>query len=129
MFTRIDHVEVIPTDFQRTLDFYTDILGFRLKERFAMDAGPLQEIAYLTLGDTMIELIHVAAPAPASSAEWSGGYRGVALEVPDMDAAVAYLQGKGIPITWGSMHLGSSIRAEIADPDGLAIELRQWLVE
>jgi len=125
MFKRIDHVEIIPADFERTMAFYTDVLEFKVKQRIPLDNPPLAEIAYLTLGDTMMELIHVVAPAPATPG-LPVGYRGIALEVEDMGKAVEYLQGKGVPITWGPMDLGDSLRAEIQDPDGLVIELRYW---
>jgi predicted enzyme related to lactoylglutathione lyase len=46
--------------------------------------------------------------------------------VEDMDTAVKYLSSKGVEITWGPVTLGKSKRAEIKDPDGLSIELRQW---
>jgi glyoxylase I family protein len=54
------------------------------------------------------------------------GLRMIALEVEDMDTAVKYLMSKGVEITWGPITLGKSKRAEIKDPDGLSIELRQW---
>jgi len=126
MFKRIDHVEIIPTDFQRTLDFYTGVLGFTVRERFAVDAGPLAEIAYIVLGDTVIELMRVAQAAPPDTEPWRVGYHALALEVDDMAQAVAYLQKQGIPLAWGPVDLGNSTRAEIRDPDGLVIELRQW---
>lgn len=50
----------------------------------------------------------------------------IALAVDDMDAAVEHLKAKGIEITAGPVTLGSSKRAEIKDPDGLSIEIRQW---
>ena len=30
MFTRIDHVEILPSDFDRSIAFYQDVLEFRL---------------------------------------------------------------------------------------------------
>ncbi|MHB0937364.1 MAG: VOC family protein [Armatimonadota bacterium] len=124
MFKRIDHVEIIPSDYERTIYFYTDVLEFTLKQRILLDP-PLEEIAYLTLGNTMIELLKVTSPAPSPEG-MPVGYRGIALEVEDMDRAVEYLTGKGVVITWGPMDLGDSVRAEIQDPDGLVIELRYW---
>lgn len=50
----------------------------------------------------------------------------MALEVDDMDKAVEILTDKGVAITWGPVTLADSKRAEIKDPDGLPIELRQW---
>lgn len=64
MFKRIDHVEILPSDFDRSLVFYQDILEFRLISRTAVQAGPLKEIAFLKLDDTVIELLHMENPAP-----------------------------------------------------------------
>jgi catechol 2,3-dioxygenase-like lactoylglutathione lyase family enzyme len=125
MFKRIDHVEIIPSDYERTIAFYTGVLEFTIKSRIPLEAPPLEEIAYLMLGDTMIELIKVVSPAPPA-AGMPVGYHGIALEVEDMDQAVEYLTGKGVAITWGPVDLGDSLRAEIQDPDGLIIELRYW---
>ncbi len=126
MFKRIDHVEIIPGDVDRAIEFYTNVLGFRIRERRKVDAPPLREIAYLELNGTVIEIMLVEGAAPASSKEWQIGYRMMALEVEDMDKALEYLKGKGIEPSWGPVTLGESKRAEIKDPDGLRIELRQW---
>ncbi len=126
MFKRIDHVEIIPSDFERSFGFYTEVLGFTVKQRMKVDAQPLEEVAYLTLGNTVLELMLVRDAVCASTDPWRVGYRMMALEVEDMDGAIAYLTGKGVAITWGPVTLGKSRRAEIQDPDGLPIELRQW---
>jgi glyoxylase I family protein len=124
VFKRIDHVEIIPKDFDRSLSFYSRILGFKLKERIKVDHPPMQEVAFLTLNDTMLEMISIKDPAPA--AQWRIGYCAMALEVENMDDALEYLKGKGIGIAQGPVNIGKSRRAEIRDPDGLTIELRQW---
>ncbi|SPF48022.1 Glyoxalase/bleomycin resistance protein/dioxygenase [Syntrophobacter sp. SbD1] len=126
MFKRIDHIEIVPHDLQRSIDFYAGILGFKIKERKKVDAPPLEEVVYLDLNGTVIELLSVKDPAPMSQEQWQIGYRMMALEVADMTSAVQYLKGKGIDTTWGPASLGQSQRAEIQDPDGLRIELRQW---
>ncbi|MGB9941109.1 VOC family protein [Methanosarcina sp.] len=125
MFTRIDHVEILPSDFDRSMAFYQDVLEFRLVSRMPVQAGPLKEIAYLQLSDTVIELLHMENPAPISS-PMTVGYRAIALEVESMEAATTYLRDRGVVVTWGPVDLGVSIRAEITDPDGLTIELREW---
>jgi catechol 2,3-dioxygenase-like lactoylglutathione lyase family enzyme len=125
MFTRIDHVEILPGDFDRSIAFYQDVLEFRLVSRMPVQAGSLKEIAYLQLGDTVIELLHMENPTPMPS-PMSVGYRAIALEVESMEAATAYLHERSIAVTWGPVDLGVSIRAEITDPDDLAIELREW---
>lgn len=126
MFKKVDHVEIVPENSEKTIGFYVDVLGFRIKSRKKMNISPMKEIIYLELGDTVIEIISVDNPSPKSGNPWEVGYRGIALEVDDMARAVDYLKGKGIPITREPVDLGNSFRGEIRYPDGLLIELRQW---
>lgn len=125
MFKRIDHIEIIPLDVEKTIAFYS-ILGFKMKERRNVGMHPLEEVVYMTLNDTMIELLSVKGAAPASNQPWQTGYRMLALEVEDMDKAVEYLKSKGVEISRPPVALGKSKRGEIKDPNGLSIELRQW---
>jgi len=126
MFKRIDHVEIIPRDADVTIDFYTNILNFKVKERKQIDKPPMKEVIFLGLNDTTIELVSVQNPQPRSADPWQIGCRMFALEVEDMDEAIAYLKSKKVEISLEPLNLGKSKRAEIKDPDGLSIELRQW---
>lgn len=126
VFKRIDHIEIIPRDFETAMTFYVDVLGFTVKQRMPVAVPPLEEIAYLALGDTVLELMRVKDAVSPFDAAWQTGYRMMAVEVEDMGAAVAYLTEKGVAITWGPVDLGGTKRAEIQDPDGIKIELRQW---
>ncbi len=126
MFKRIDHIEIIASDIDETIDFYTEVLNFKIKQRNKMKNPPLEEIAYLTINDTMIELMSIKDPETFRKDVWQIGYRMVALEVDDMEQTLSYLKQKGVKPTWGPIDLGNSIRAEIEDPDGLPIELRYW---
>lgn len=126
MFRRIDHIEIVPSDPEKTLDFYQNVLGFRLNLRTPVNAPPMKEVIYLELGDTVIEVISAENPSPASKESWQVGYRAIALEVDNMNEAVEYLRGKGVAMSREPVDLGTSIRAELQDPDGLVIELREW---
>ena len=126
MFKRIDHVEIVTGNIDATLNFYQNILGFKLKERIKMNMAPLQEIVFITLGDTMLEVLAVKDPAPASTNSFQEGYRIMAIEVEDMDKAVEFLKNKGVEISRPPMNLGKSKRGEIKDNNGFTIELRQW---
>lgn len=126
MFKRIDHVEIVPTNMDKAIAFYTGVLGFKVRSRRKMENPPMLEIAYLDLKDTVIELITAKDTAPLSTAPYQAGYRMMAIEVEDMDRAVEYLKSKGVPLSRPPMLLGKSKRAEIKDPDGISIELRQW---
>ena len=126
MFKRIDHIEIVPSDVEKSLGFYQNILGFELKNRVQVNAPPMKEVIYLVLGDTMIEIISAEKPAMKSEELWQVGYRAMAVEVEDMEKAVDYLCEKGVEIARDPVDLGTSLRGEIKDPDGLTIELRKW---
>jgi hypothetical protein len=51
----------------------------------------------------------------------------MALEVEDMNGALAFLKTNGVDPVWGPMVRDTYARAEICDPNGYRIELRQWL--
>jgi glyoxylase I family protein len=130
MFKRIDHVEIVTDQPERTVAFYTDILGFTVKQRDRIERSGLGvpiDLVYLDLGGTVVELITYdgAAVDPAPQNEHLG-YRMIALEVEDMDRAAAYLKTKGVDIVWGPRVTPAYARAEIRDPNGYHIELRQW---
>ncbi len=125
MFKRIDHVEITSGDLDRSIRFYKEIFGFALKERIKPSSPEIEEIAFLTLGDTMLELLKIKNSTPPPKGPQIG-FRMMAIEVDDMDLAIAYLRGKGVEVSWGPVTLGKSKRAEVKDPDGLGIELRQW---
>jgi glyoxylase I family protein len=130
MFKRIDHIEIVTDRPQETEAFYTEILGFRVKRRDHISrpggAGALN-LCYLDLGGTTVELIAYdgVSLAPAPQTEHLG-YRMMALEVDDMTQAAEYLNEKGVDIVWGPVVRDTYVRAEICDPNGFHIELRQW---
>ena len=132
MFKKIDHVEIVTDALDRTVDFYTKVLGFKIKLTQRIDPSSLGvpiNIVYLDLGGTAVELISYegASLAPAPTGEQLG-YRMMALEVEDMDKAVENLKTHGIQISWGPRVFENQYaRAEIRDPNGYRIELRQWV--
>jgi glyoxylase I family protein len=127
MFKRIDHVEIVPQDTERAIGFYGDVLGFAMKDRITIGMGPLEEVIFMALGDTTLEIVSMKNPAPPSREGAVAGYRMMAIEVDDMEKAVAYLKSKGVEISVEPVLLADgSKRGEIKDPDGLGIELRQW---
>ena len=130
MFKRIDHVEIVTDQPDRTEEFYTGVLGFKLRSRDRIDRSSLgvpMNLAYLDLGGTTVEIISYegGAVAPAPKDEHLG-YRLMALEVDDMDKTLEYLKTKGVEAVWGPRVRDNYARAEIRDPNGFHIELRHW---
>jgi glyoxylase I family protein len=127
MFKRIDHVEIIPKDADKAVAFYGEVLGFTMKERIKIGMGPLEEVIFMGLGDTALEIVSMKDPAVPPRDTVVAGYRMMAIEVDDMDKAIAFLKSKGVEVSVEPVLLpGGSKRGEIKDPDGLGIELRQW---
>jgi glyoxylase I family protein len=129
MFKRIDHMELLTAAPERAVAFYTGILGFRERERLTIPgtpSGPL-DLVYLELGGTTLEVMcYPEGKIPPRVAEQRLGWQCLALEVDDMDRAVSELEAKGVKLAWGPMKRPDYARAEIRDPDGNPIELRQW---
>ena len=131
MFKRIDHIELLTAAPERAVAFYTKVLGFRERERVRVPQtpqGPL-DLVYLELGGTTLEVMcypEAKSRIPERAAELRQGWQCLALEVEDMDRALEALKAKGIEAAWGPMKRPDYARAEIRDPDGNPIELRQW---
>ena len=132
MFKRVDHVEIVADEPDRTLRFNTDVLGFTIKSRERFEQSGLGvpiDLVYLDLGGTVVELITYegASIEPAPQKEHLG-YRMISLEVDDMAKTTAYLKTKGVEVVWGPKVTETYSRAEICDPNGYHIELRQWFM-
>lgn len=130
MFKRIDHIEVLTAEPERAVAFYTRVLGFAERERMRIPAtpsGPL-DLVYLELGGSTLEVMCYpeAGAIAARGTEPRLGWQCLALEVEDMDAALRQLKASGVEASWGPMKRPDYARAEIRDPDGNPIELRQW---
>jgi len=130
MFKRIDHIELLTATLERTITFYIGVLGFRERERSRISdtpSGPL-DLVYLELGGTTVEVMCYpeAKSIPPRSAEQRLGWQCLALEVDDMDGTLITLKEKGVEAVWGPLKRPEYARAEIRDPDGNPIELRQW---
>jgi glyoxylase I family protein len=130
MFKRIDHVEIVTERPGETERFYTDVLGFtvRQRDRVARPGGDSAlNLVYLDLGGTTVELMAWEGVPVSPKPELEHlGYRMIALEVEDMKGALAYLKEKGVEPVWGPMFRDTYARAEICDPNGYRIELRHW---
>jgi catechol 2,3-dioxygenase-like lactoylglutathione lyase family enzyme len=111
-----------------TASFYINILGFREFWRGSADG---KKASYSNLmvpeGSDYVEFI--LAPVPASVTQRGGGYH-LALEVPDMDAALAKLNAKPARKDYKrdiDVHTGKNHKrqANLFDPDGTRVELME----
>lgn len=129
MFKRIDHVELITDQPERTEKFYTDVLGFKVRGRNKVPQAnnAVLNLVYLDLGGTTVELMSYEGAKPSAAPTGLHlGYNLIALEVEDMTKALDFLKTQGVEAVWGPVSLKNAARAEITDPNGYHIELRQW---
>jgi len=114
----LDHVSLLVSDTTRALAFYHGLLGLAI-DGSRPDLG--FPGAFLDAGNAQIHLLELASPAaPATGGKHGGRDWHVALELADLDAAIAALEQAGIEYT-----LSRSGRRALfcRDPDGNAVEL------
>jgi lactoylglutathione lyase len=121
MFKRIDHVAVHVSDLDRSVAFYERHFGF--KHYFQQTASGGLQIAYLRLGDTVLELTH------HSDGDMKGFH--FCLETDGFDEAVDRLQKNGVKLIRAPHATAAREpreqgwrRVVFAGPDGEQIELR-----
>jgi catechol 2,3-dioxygenase-like lactoylglutathione lyase family enzyme len=132
--TRADHVAIRVPDHDETIRFYTSKLGFELEAEWTLgDAAPGLRLAYVRLGEFMIEVIGGAEPAPVPATDDIGahlsrsGYIHLCLRVEDLDSTLAELGARGVEILAEPFvvePIGQRL-ALIKDNSGKVIELAQ----
>jgi lactoylglutathione lyase len=123
---RILHTMLRVLDLEKSIDFYTRLLGMKLLRRNDYEGGrfTLAFVGYGSEADTaVIELTHnwdQKEPYAIGS-----GYGHIAIGVPDIHATCERLAAEGvkIPRPPGPMKHGSTVIAFIEDPDGYKVEL------
>ncbi len=122
--SRIHHIAVICSDYRRSLEFYTWILGLRvIAEHYRADRQSYKTDLALN-DDLVVELFSFPDPPQRVTNPEAAGLRHPAFEVEDIAAAVAELD---------RLHIAhEAIRTDeytakrfvfFRDPDGLPIEL------
>lgn len=124
---RILHTMLRVGHLQRSLDFYTDVLGMKLLRQKDYPDGKFT-LAFVGYGDesqnTVLELTH---NWDTDRYDLGAGYGHIALEVADAYVACEQIKAKGGKIVReaGPMNHGNTIIAFVEDPDGYKIELIQ----
>ena len=122
---RMLHTMLRVGDLQRSIDFYTQVLGMKLLRQKDYPAGEFT-LAFLGYGDesdhTVLELTY---NWDVSEYEMGNAYGHIAIEVADVYDAIEAAKAKGAKILReaGPMNAGTTIIAFMADPDGYPIEL------
>ena len=122
---RILHTMLRVGDLQRSIDFYTQVLGMKLLRQKEYPDGQFT-LAFIGYGDesanTVIELTY---NWDTDKYDLGNGYGHIAIEVDDVYQAADDIKQRGGKILReaGPMNAGTTIIAFVEDPDGYPIEL------
>jgi lactoylglutathione lyase len=122
---KILHTMLRVGDLDRSLKFYTEVLGMRLLRRADFPAGKFT-LAFVGFQDEsegpVIELTH---NWETDHYDLGTGYGHIALAVPDAYAACDAIRQRGGNVVReaGPMKGGTTVIAFVEDPDGYKIEL------
>lgn len=128
MLRGIHHIALICSDYQRSKQFYVEILGLKIiaeTHRAARDSCKLD----LALPDgTQLELFSFPNPPPRPSNPEARGLRHLAFAVSDLDQAIRHLTSHNIPVEPVRLDQLTNRRFTFfKDPDGLPLELYETL--
>ena len=122
---RILHTMIRTGNLERSIEFYTQVLGMTLLRRKDYPDGKFT-LAFVGYGDeTNNSVIELTYNWGVSSYEVGTGFGHLALEVDDVYVACDEIKRKGGKVIReaGPMNAGVTIIAFVADPDGYNIEL------
>ena len=123
---RLLHTMIRVKDLERSIDFYTRLLGMRVMRNMDFEGGRFTNV-FIGYGDedsqAVIELTHNWDQE--GPYDLGDGYGHVALGVPDIYKTCETLTANGGKVVRapGPMKHGSTVIAFVEDPDGYKIEL------
>lgn len=151
MIRGIDHLNIVVTDMERSVRFYTELLGFRQTAEVHLEGDWIGRIVGLEGvkaravfieppgGGPRIELLEYAAPTGAARTENSRantlGLRHLAFRVEDIAAMAAKLRAAGVTLFSEPVRVpagvvkfaaGDKTLVYFLDPDGVILELAEY---
>ena len=122
---RILHTMIRVADLERSIGFYTDVLGMTLLRRNDYPGGRFT-LAFVGYGpETEGAVIELTHNWNVAHYELGTGFGHIALGVDDIYATCERIRAAGARITRepGPMKHGTTVLAFVEDPDGYKIEL------
>jgi len=122
---RILHTMLRVGDLERSIRFYTEVLGMKLLRRKDYPDGEFT-LAFLGYGEESEQaVIELTYNWGVDRYDLGSGYGHIALEVDDVYQATSAIRERGGKILRdaGPMNAGTTIIAFVEDPDGYPIEL------
>jgi lactoylglutathione lyase len=124
---RVLHTMIRVGDLDRSIKFYTDVLGMKLLRRKDYPDGKFT-LAFVGYGpETEHAVVELTYNWGTGKYDLGNGFGHIAIEVDDVYAACEEIKNRGGKVTReaGPMKHGSTVIAFVEDPDGYKIELIQ----
>jgi len=125
MTTRILHTMLRVGDLQRSVDFYTKVMGMQLL-RTTDRPDQKYSLAFVGYGDeSQGAVLELTYNYGVDRYDMGGAFGHVAIQVPDAHAACERIRAAGGTVTReaGPVKGGTTVIAFVQDPDGYKIEL------
>lgn len=128
--TELDHIVLRVQDVERSLRFYTEVLGLQPERVPQWQAGEVRFPSLRLNADTIIDLFASDQEPLGGEAPRNLDHFCMVIEPTDMEALKASFQQMGVDIQagpgkrWGSH--GDGISLYIYDPDNNVVELRHY---
>lgn len=148
---RVDHVNIVVADMERSLGFYRDLLGMQVTFECDLTGEWIETVTGLPGiwarcvfcqppgGETRFELLQYQTPPgltpPENALANTLGLRHFALEVDDLDGLYARLTAAGVPFVSGPVTVPFSVAGVrkrlcyLRDPDGALVEIAEYGAE
>ena len=124
----IDHIVLNVADVERSLDFYSRVLGLPAERVDAWRRGELRFPSVRISASSIIDLVH--APADAGDRPLNLAHFCLVTDADDLDAVAGSLKSAGVAIEVGpavrSGARGNALSIYFRDPDNNLIELRTY---
>jgi len=124
---RVLHTMIRVIDLEKSINFYTNVLGMTLLRRHEYPDGKFT-LAFVGFGDEKDHaVIELTYNWDVASYDKGNAFGHIAIEVEDAYKACALIKAKGGKVIReaGPMQHGTTVIAFIEDPDGYKIELIQ----
>lgn len=122
--TEIHHVAIICSDYQKSKQFYVEVLGFSILQETYRSTRDSYKLDLKVGTSSQIELFSFPNPPERVNSPEACGLRHLALAVDNLDRSVAELQAKGVALEEIRLDEITGKRFTFfKDPDGLPLEL------
>ena len=124
---RILHTMIRVVDLQRSIDFYTQVLGMRLLRKSDYPGGRFTNVFVGYDDESRAAVLELTHNWDTKAYDMGTAYGHVAIEVDDAHRACDEVRTRGGKVTRepGPMKHGTTVIAFVEDPDGYKIEFVQ----